>query len=566
MKYFLFFLLCFQLSFSQVSSIVSYGEDLINENKLDEAISYFNENLKTIKSDSEKIELNICLADIYKLKLDYEKSNTYYSNAYKIIKETKNVQLEFLYYIKLGEFYRKRSLYTESVNELKKAENILKVHDIDEKYLTKYYNRKAALFTEHFNNNDSTIYYANKSLGFARKVNDKDNIFYSLLEIAGVYERNKDYKKAISALEEIIEFAKCNNMPQQKADAYISYIMTLARDNQVKLALEKALYAAEFSKQNNFLYNEIIFNENIQNLYSRLNNTEKAYEYLKYRLELTDRYNDLKNEEVLYNLEAKYKFKEKEDLIKIKNLEIKNKIEDLDRSNLKIYLVSGLFLITILITILTIYFLNKSKHQNKKLQDLSKQNQFLVSETNHRVNNNLQLVSLLIENNIRNKENSIEKSELNQLLTKVEAISSLHRHLYINSNDDSIDIKNYLLDIENNFKALFLDENIQIKMNLDSINIKSGTSLNFGLLLTELFINSMKHAFVDAQDKLIQVSLNMLANNLEFKYTDNGEKGKNSVINPIMVSQLCAQLDVDYKINTQTGFSLVFIKKNFRND
>lgn len=92
--------------------------------------------------------------------------------------------------------------------ELNKAEKILKVHKIKDKYKTKYYNRKAALFTERYQNNDSTLFYANKSLELAKKINDNENVFYSLLEIASVYESKKDYKTSIDYIEEIIELAK----------------------------------------------------------------------------------------------------------------------------------------------------------------------------------------------------------------------------------------------------------------------------------------------------------------------------------------------------------------------
>ena len=184
--------------------------------------------------------------------------------------------------------------------ELNKAEKILKVHKIKDKYKTKYYNRKAALFTERYQNNDSTLFYANKSLELAKKINDNENVFYSLLEIASVYESKKDYKTSIDYIEEIIELAKKNNMIQQQADAYISYIMALARSNQLEKALKVALYAANFSKEHKLFYHEIIFHDNIQNLYFRLHNTKKAYEYLKDRLELTTKYNELKKEELIF--------------------------------------------------------------------------------------------------------------------------------------------------------------------------------------------------------------------------------------------------------------------------
>lgn len=79
-------------------------------------------------------------------------------------------------------------MFKESIIFLEKAEKILKNYPINDSYLTKYYSRKAALFTEHFFKPDSTFFYAEKSLELAKKVNDKDVFFYSSLEVSSVYE------------------------------------------------------------------------------------------------------------------------------------------------------------------------------------------------------------------------------------------------------------------------------------------------------------------------------------------------------------------------------------------
>lgn len=563
--YLIFLVFAFQCSFAQSDSIYNIGKKLINENKLEEAISYFNKNLKTTKSQEQRTHILFGLADVYKLQFNYNKSGRYYSQAYDIIKKVNNVQLEFLYHVKIAEFYRKRAMHHEFEIELNKAEKILKVHKIKDKYKTKYYNRKAALFTERYQNNDSTLFYANKSLELAKKINDNENVFYSLLEIASVYESKKDYKTSIDYIEEIIELAKKNNMIQQQADAYISYIMALARSNQLEKALKVALHAANFSKEHKLFYHEIIFHDNIQNLYFRLHNTKKAYEYLKDRLELTTKYNELKKEELIFSLETKYKLKEKENQIKIDALEIENKNKELITTKANFTLILGLFFTAIISILLIAYFLKKTKQKNKELQLLSKQNEFLVSETNHRVNNNLQLIAVLIENKIRKNKNENEKAEFTRFLTKVEAIAALHRLLYVTNNVNIINLQEYLMDIKNNFEELVLEENINLNVTIEDTKIHSDTALYLGLLITELFINSIKHAFKEHQQKVISFSLIVKENELFFKYEDNGENSKKIELKPALVEQLCLQLEVDYTINSSQGFQINFIKNHSKN-
>lgn len=554
----------FQLSFSQKDEIVDFGQNLINQNKLDQAITYYAKRIVEPSNEEQKIHLLLGLAEVYKLKLDYDTASDYYIKAFESIKNIKNKQLAFLYHVRMAEFFRKRTMLVESAAQLDKAALILKGNKVEDLYLAKYYNRKAALFTEFYHIQDSTLFYANKSLDLSKKIKDKDNVFYSLLEIAGVYERKKEYKTAIRYLEEIIDFAKNNNMEQQEADAYISYIMALARSNQLEKALKIALYAADFSKNKNLLYNEIIFNENIQNLYFRLNNTEKAYEYLKYRLELTTKYDEIQKEELLLNVEAQYKLAEKENQITINKLEIINQKKELASNRINLYIVLSLFVFAISIALLIAYFLKKTRNNNKKLQSLSQENQFLLSEANHRINNNLQLVVILISNQLK-KTSEEEGMQLKNILTKVEAISTLHKHLYKNEDKKKVDIGSYLNDVKVSFFDVFQENDIQTNFKVPFIEMPTDLAMYLGLLLTELLINSIKYAFNKQDNKAIHFELKHTNGVLFFDYADNGNDNQNKTIKPKLIDKICRQLEMGYKISTENGFSFS-IEKKINND
>ena len=69
-SYLLFLLIIFQWSFAQHDAVFTIGEKLINENKLDEAKIYFENNLKKATNNELKIKLYIGLADIYKAEIN----------------------------------------------------------------------------------------------------------------------------------------------------------------------------------------------------------------------------------------------------------------------------------------------------------------------------------------------------------------------------------------------------------------------------------------------------------------------------------------------------------------
>lgn len=564
-SYILFFLVIFQWSVAQNDSIFNIGKKLINENKLEEAITYFNKNLKTTKNQEQKTYILLGLADAYKLKLNYNLSNNYYLKAYSIIKTLNNKQLYFLYHVKMAEFYRKRTLFKEAVKELNSADKLLNFNKISDRDVAQFYSRKAALFSEYFRIPDSTLFYANKSLKFSKKAKYKDGVFSATLEISGVLEELKEYKKAIRYIEYLIDYSNENRLVQQKVDAQINYTRLLIKDNQLEKALSECFIALEFAKKNNIFFGQMIFTDNIRNIYKELGNIEKAYEFSIIRTELTEKYYKYEHDKFLFELEEKYKLSEKDKQIKINNLEIKNKNKELITTRAKFLLISGLFVLAILGTLLIAFFLNKTKQNNKKLQFLSKQNEFLVSETNHRVNNNLQLISLLIENRIRKNKSESEKTEFTRLLSKVEAIAALHRHLYVTNNVSTINLQEYLMDIKNNFEELTLEESINLTATIEEVKIDSDTALYLGLLITELYINSIKYAFNSQQVKNISFSVIKKNNVLVFTYVDNGENSKNKIIKPVLAEQLCLQLEVEPTINTDNGFHFSFTKNHSQN-
>jgi two-component sensor histidine kinase len=546
--------------YPQKIDFVAKGQNLIDENKLDEAIVYFNSNIKKAINDDQKIHLFFGLADAHKLKIEYNKAQEYYLKAYKLIQKKNDIQLQFLYRVKIAEFFRKRRLLNEAIQQLDHAQAILRKTKIKDLYLVKYYSRKAAVSAEHFQNNDSTLFYSSKALEIGKKLNDNDIIFYSQLEIAGVYEFKNEFKKAILYLEDVIKFAKINKLHQQEADAYINYIKVLAGDNQIEKALKTAIYAANFAKKNKLYLNELYCYVSIHDLYHKLNDIENAYKYLKIRLELTDKYNNVKKEELLLNLEAKYKFIEKESEIKINKLEITNKNKALASNKINFYITIFVLAVVLFVAILIFYFLKKSKKSNKQLQFLSEQNEFLLSEANHRINNNLQLIIILISGQL-DKIPENESFEIKKILSKVDSIATLHRHLYQSTDKTKVDLNKYLTDIQMSFFELFKENNVVSNFEIQPLQIRPDTAMYLGLLLTELCINSLKHAFENQNEKEINFTLKQENDIMHFFYADNGNKKFTAVIKPVLIDELCKQLKLDYTIENRNGFTFSFKKK-----
>jgi two-component sensor histidine kinase len=408
----------FQFTFGQNQSNFDFGDQLILENKHTEAISYFNKQLAEAKDSTNKALFLLELAEVYKLKLNFNTASRFYIKAFEEIKKANNYQLEFLYYVKMAEFYRKRALHKQTVVELDKANLLLKKYRINDGNLAQYYSRKAALFTEYYSIADSTLAYATKSLYYATKIEDKNTIFYSRLEIACLYQRTNYLKKAIKEFESLIQYAKANKLIQNEADVYINYVTVLIEDNQIEKALNEALKARVFAQKNDLLYNENMIVIKIYEIYKLQKKFEQANYYLENRQKLSEKYYKFEHNKFLFELEEKYKLADKEKQIEINKLALSNKDKKLKTNKTIFYVILGLFLIAILVALLIAYFLKKTKGTNKELQFLSQQNEFLLSEANHRINNNLQLIIILITVQL-SKIPENEGQEIKKILKKI---------------------------------------------------------------------------------------------------------------------------------------------------
>ena len=169
----------------------------------------------------------------------------------------------------------------------------------------------------------------------------------------------------------------------------------------------------------------------------------------------------------------------------------------------------------------------------------------------------MQLIIILISDQIKKLPNK-QQTELKNILKKVDSIATLHHHLYKNPDKSTIDCRKYLKEITINFNDLFKENTIEADIKIDSFLIPTDVAMYLGLLLTELFINSLKHAFANQEFKEIKFDLKVVNSEMLFQYSDNGSHKENHKIEPKLIAKLCRQLKIKYEISTLNGFSFSF--------
>ncbi len=165
----------------------------------------------------------------------------------------------------------------------------------------------------------------------------------------------------------------------------------------------------------------------------------------------------------------------------------------------------------------------KVEERTSEIIKKNQENETLLKEIHHRVKNNLQMISSLLNIQARRLNDTHSREILNVTKTRIRSIGLIHEHLYSHDHLAKIDLKPYIEDlVEMLRKAMFTGEKLTIDIQIDNEEADFNTAMNIGLVLNELVTNSLKYAFVDHPDP--KLTIQAIRREEEFQITvhDNG--------------------------------------------
>ncbi len=169
--------------------------------------------------------------------------------------------------------------------------------------------------------------------------------------------------------------------------------------------------------------------------------------------------------------------------------------------------------------------LNKElTHTNHQLDQRNAQNEVLVKEIHHRVKNNLEIISSLLELQSRQTQDESAQLAMLESQARVKSMGLLHQKLFQNQEQVSIEMRDYFLKLSNNLLQTFnADDQIDVQIDMEPIELDMDTAIPIGLMVNELITNSLKYAFPDRRDGRIKLRLQQEdAEHLALSVADNG--------------------------------------------
>lgn len=214
----------------------------------------------------------------------------------------------------------------------------------------------------------------------------------------------------------------------------------------------------------------------------------------------------------------------------------------------------------------------EAEMQMKKSLD---EKETLLREIHHRVNNNLQVISSLL--NLQAYAEEEEKSRNILLVTqsRITSMAMIHEKLYKSPDLTHINMKKYIETFTSDLFYLYQVDRDVIHLNLDVEEIELGieTAIPLGLVINEIIVNTLKHAFPNEQEGNIGISFKTDGDYFILIIKDDGiGLAENITIKTAqtlglqLVNNLITQLEAELEIirNHGTAFKIVFKELRYK--
>lgn len=167
----------------------------------------------------------------------------------------------------------------------------------------------------------------------------------------------------------------------------------------------------------------------------------------------------------------------------------------------------------------------KLRESEERVQSSLQEKERLIQELYHRTNNNMSVITSLLSLKSKRIGDPTTIKFARDMEAKIFSMALVHRMLYQSVDLSRINIKKYVDEFINVSLELSprLAGRITFDINVEQVEILVDTAIPFGFVLNELLTNSYEHAFPDARQGTIYISIfKKKSEALHFTYRDDG--------------------------------------------
>lgn len=145
--------------------------------------------------------------------------------------------------------------------------------------------------------------------------------------------------------------------------------------------------------------------------------------------------------------------------------------------------------------------------RNAQLNDAIAHRDMLIKEIHHRVKNNLQIISSLLNLQSRGLEDDVARDALLGLQSRVNALALIHQSLYETQEQQMVELQGFLGALCHQMEELVGGRQIYVISEVPRHFVNAETAVTLAMLVTEIVSNATKHAFKNQKSGRVVVEL-----------------------------------------------------------
>lgn len=412
-----------------------------------------------------------------------------------------------------------------------------------------------------------------------RSLNDSLNLPIVLSNQAKIYTLRGNFNRAMHTLKLAEAILPKEGTDESRITISISLSNALSELGQNDEALKYAHLALALSKKIGSKQREQYSYDQLQTVYQAKGDYVNAYKYLNAAGLLRDTIYRMETNRSMSEMQTKFDVAHKDEELRRVTLEKeaadqRSKAREQGRN-----FALALAAMALVVSIYAFSVWRSGKKINRLLQeknDLANENleqkEMLIGEIHHRVKNNLQLVSNLLDFQSRATDDKQAAKSLEDSKNRVASMATLHQFLYTRGDYRNIDMHTYLSELAVRWQQSYSSAKSSVKIRVEANNVKLDidTAIPIGLIANELVTNAYKYAFNETQAGEIFIQLSQTsANLLTLKIRDNGQGTPQSPDTSLsfgtqIVTSLCRQLRADWQIENDGGTVHTLLIKKFK--
>jgi two-component system, sensor histidine kinase PdtaS len=424
------------------------------------------------------------------------------------------------------------------------------------------------------NNPDKALFYYLKAFGIKEKVGDKKSLAVNVLNIGMTYDMKDEKDKALESFLQALELFR-------EVEDILGEINSLYNIASIYMDAKNYSAAEKYFNQCHLLALKAESHDWLKDYHYKMAHLKSFQGDYRAAFDHYDQYDNYKDSVYRENLletvneaEGDYLMEKKEKEIAILHKEKAN-LELIEQKShaTRNYLYFGISILVIGGGALFKSYNDKQKLNRKleiavkertsELEEQKKEVELMLKEIHHRVKNNMQLISSMLNLQLFYNPHMSSEEVIDNVKNKIKCMALIHDKLYKAGSFSGLNSREYFTELAGHVKGISGRDSVQINTDVEEHFFPIDTMIPCGLIINELMLNSFKH---NENISRIDISFKKLEGKYHLTVTDDGkglpedfDTEKLNSLGLSLVSDLAEQIDGKAEFKNARGLQAEII-------